>query len=417
MPADSGSGFGLDVGERPDEGLEQRRRRLIRKRDEPDLSEIQVVGRLEERIHGRQHRLHQIVQAVADADRRQDAERGRRHRRLGLGGPDVALSDVGRVGGWCRRGHSLQVIRCGPYTQRGPASSREHAGPRQSAVSAFAPPARMTLYPLTFHPLFKTRPWGGRMLESLYGKPLPRDVRIGESWEISDRPDDESIIANGPLAGTSLRRVMEQHGHAILGGAKAAAGSRFPLLCKILDARDRLSLQVHPPGHLAAELGGEPKTEMWHIADAAPGAELFVGLRPGVTREVFETKIAAGEVADCFHRIPVKRGDTMFLPSGRVHAIGAGLVIFEIQQNSDTTYRVFDWNRPGLDGKLRSCTCRSRSPASTSPTSSQRWRVRPSSKTGTRWRGNQSSATACSMPTSGMREQRRRAGSTSISSG
>jgi len=211
----------------------------------------------------------------------------------------------------------------------------------------------MTLYPLTFHPLFKTRPWGGRRIESLYGKPLPPGVQIGESWEISDRPGDESIVANGPLAGTSLRQLMEQHGNAILGGAKAAAGSRFPLLCKILDARERLSLQVHPPGHLAAALGGEPKTEMWYIADAAPGAELFVGLRPGVTREVFETKIATGEVADCFHRIPVKRGDTMFLPSGRVHAIGAGLVIFEIQQNSDTTYRVFDWNRPGLDGKLR----------------------------------------------------------------
>lgn len=211
----------------------------------------------------------------------------------------------------------------------------------------------MTLYPLTFHPLFKTRPWGGRMIESLYGKPLPPDARIGESWEISDRPDDESIVANGPLAGTSLRQLMEQHGDAILGGARAAAGSRFPLLCKILDARDRLSLQVHPPGHRAPELGGEPKTEMWYIADAAPGAELFAGLRPGVTRPVFEAKIASGEVADCFHRIPVTRGDTMFLPSGRVHAIGAGLVIFEIQQNSDTTYRVFDWNRPGLDGKLR----------------------------------------------------------------
>ena len=139
----------------------------------------------------------------------------------------------------------------------------------------------------------------------------------------------------------------------ILGGAKPAAEGRFPLLCKILDAREKLSLQVHPPANKAAELGGEPKTEMWFIADAAPGATLFVGLKRGVTRAEFEKKIADGSVADCFHRVPVRAGDTMFLPSGRVHAIGAGLVIFEIQQNSDTTYRVFDWNRAGLDGKPR----------------------------------------------------------------
>ena len=107
------------------------------------------------------------------------------------------------------------------------------------------------------------------------------------------------------------------------------------------------------PASKAAELKGEPKTEMWFIADAAPGAELFVGLKRGVTRAEFEKKIADGSVAECFHRVPVRAGDTMFLPSGRVHAIGAGLVIFEIQQNSDTTYRVFDWNRIGLDGKPR----------------------------------------------------------------
>ena len=146
---------------------------------------------------------------------------------------------------------------------------------------------------------------------------------------------------------------MENHAAELLGGAKPATGNRFPLLCKILDAREKLSLQVHPPANKAAELGGEPKTEMWFIADAAPGAELYVGLKRGVTRPDFEKKIQDGSVAECFHRIPVKAGDAMFLPSGRVHAIGAGLVIFEIQQNSDTTYRVFDWNRVGLDGKPR----------------------------------------------------------------
>src|SRR5271154_3896714 len=216
------------------------------------------------------------------------------------------------------------------------------------------PPRKNTvLYPFTFHPIFKERIWGGREIEKLYGKKLPAGKVIGESWEISDRPGDESIIANGQFAGKSLRWLMENHARELLGDAKPAAAGRFPLLCKILDARDKLSLQVHPPAAKAAELKGEPKTEMWFIADAAPGAELFVGLKHGVTRAEFEKKIADGSVADCFHRVPVRAGDTMFLPSGRVHAIGAGLVIFEIQQNSDTTYRVFDWNRVGLDGKPR----------------------------------------------------------------
>ncbi len=209
------------------------------------------------------------------------------------------------------------------------------------------------LYPLTFHPIFKERVWGGREIEKLYGKKLPPGKRIGESWEISDRPNDESVVANGKFAGKNLHWLMENHAAEILGGAKPATGNRFPLLCKILDARDKLSLQVHPPANRAAELKGESKTEMWFIADAAPGTELYVGLKRDVTRAEFEKKISDGSVADCFHRVPVRAGDTMFLPSGRVHAIGAGLVIFEIQQNSDTTYRVFDWNRVGLDGKPR----------------------------------------------------------------
>jgi mannose-6-phosphate isomerase len=208
------------------------------------------------------------------------------------------------------------------------------------------------LYPLTFKPIFKERVWGGRDLEKLYGKSLPTGGPIGESWEISDRPGDVSVIANGPLAGKDLHWLVENHREELLGGARLEAG-RFPLLIKILDAREKLSLQVHPPATKAVELRGDPKTEMWYIADASPGAELYVGLRRGITRADFERKIQDGSVADCFHRVPVKTGDAMFLPSGRVHAIGSGLVIFEIQQNSDTTYRVFDWNRLGLDGKPR----------------------------------------------------------------
>jgi mannose-6-phosphate isomerase len=210
----------------------------------------------------------------------------------------------------------------------------------------------VVLYPLKFIPIVKERVWGGRNLEMLYRKPLPPNAPIGESWEISDRPGDASVIANGPLAGKNLRWLMENHERELLGGAQSQRGY-FPLLIKILDAREKLSLQVHPPAHKASALGGEPKTEMWYIARAAPGAELYVGLKRGVTREEFERKIRDGTVAECFHRVPVKAGDAMFLPSGRVHAIGAGLVIFEIQQNSDTTYRVFDWNRFGADGRPR----------------------------------------------------------------
>lgn len=210
----------------------------------------------------------------------------------------------------------------------------------------------MTLYPLIFQPIFKDRVWGGRRLETLYGKKLPPAIPVGESWEVSDRPGDLSVVVNGPLAGKDLHWLIEHYRTALVGHSSLHHG-RFPLLIKILDAREKLSLQVHPPAQKARELGGEPKTELWYIADADPGAELFVGLKQGITRAEFEKRIAAGDIEKCFHRIPVKSGDAMFLPSGRVHAIGAGLVIFEIQQNSDTTYRVFDWNRVGLDGKPR----------------------------------------------------------------
>jgi mannose-6-phosphate isomerase len=208
------------------------------------------------------------------------------------------------------------------------------------------------LYPFAFRPTFKQRVWGGRELERLYHKPLPPGVPIGESWEISDRPGDVSVVSNGPLAGKDLRWLMENHAAGLLGDARPQGG-RFPLLLKILEAQEKLSLQVHPPAAVASALAGDPKTEMWYVAEAAPGAELYVGLKRGVTRAEFEQRIKAGTVAECFHRVGVQAGDAMFLPSGRVHALGAGLVIFEIQQNSDTTYRVFDWNRLGLDGKPR----------------------------------------------------------------
>src|SRR5579863_7718286 len=151
----------------------------------------------------------------------------------------------------------------------------------------------MSLYPLTFQPIFKERVWGGRNLEKLFHKELPPGVPIGESWEISDRPGDASVIANGPLAGKDLRWLMENHAGELLGKGKERA-KNFPLLVKILDAQEKLSLQVHPPADKAKALGGEPKTEMWYITNAAPGAELYVGLNRGVTRAELERKIKDG---------------------------------------------------------------------------------------------------------------------------
>ncbi len=205
---------------------------------------------------------------------------------------------------------------------------------------------------LTFQPLYKERIWGGRNLESLYGRRLPPDLPIGESWEISDRPGDESIVANGPWQGKSLHEIMLERPTELL-GPLAETPKRFPLLIKIIDAQERLSLQVHPPAAQAVKLGGEPKTEMWYVVQAGPGVELLAGLKRGVTRAEFEKQLARGAVADCFHRIPVKAGDALLLPSGRVHAIGGRTMIFEIQQNSDTTYRVFDWNRLDAAGRPR----------------------------------------------------------------
>jgi len=207
--------------------------------------------------------------------------------------------------------------------------------------------------PILFVPQYMQRVWGGRMLETGYGRELPeREVPFGESWEISDRPEACSLVIGGPYDGRTLHDLWEsQRGETF--GQGYARHERFPLLIKILDARDDLSIQVHPPMELAAALGGEPKTEMWFIAKADPGAKLYVGLKPGVTRESFAAAVATGEVAALVHAIEPQAGESIFIPSGRLHAIGAGVVIFEIQQNSDTTYRVFDWNRVGLDGKPR----------------------------------------------------------------
>jgi mannose-6-phosphate isomerase len=209
------------------------------------------------------------------------------------------------------------------------------------------------MVPIVFTPFYQERVWGGRELADRLGRPLPGRRPIGEAWEIVDRPEAQSVVAEGPLRGKTLHDLWTEHRAEIFGPRHAASGPRFPLLCKLLDARDRLSVQVHPPAAVAPQLRGEPKTEVWYFLACDPGSRIYAGLSPGTTRASFEEKLGRGKVEECLHALPTHEGDSIFIPSGRLHAIGEGNLIVEIQQNSDTTYRVFDWNRVGLDGKPR----------------------------------------------------------------
>jgi mannose-6-phosphate isomerase len=205
---------------------------------------------------------------------------------------------------------------------------------------------------LRFEPLYQERVWGGQALASALGRKLPPGRPIGESWELVDRPEAQSVVSGGSLHGLSLRQLLDKHAKTVMGPAWPAR-KPFPILVKWLDCRERLSLQVHPPAAIAAQLGGEPKTENWYIADTAPGAQLIVGLKKGVTRAAFEKAIIEQTVESCVHKFRVAEGDSILVQSGQVHAIDAGNLILEIQQNSDTTFRVYDWARTGLDGKPR----------------------------------------------------------------
>lgn len=205
---------------------------------------------------------------------------------------------------------------------------------------------------LRLKPLYQERVWGGRILERSLGRTLPGQGPIGESWEIVDRPEAQSVVASGEFAGQQLRTVLERHAAALMGPSWPASRP-FPILVKWLDCRERLSLQVHPPAQVAPALKGEPKTENWYIADCAPGSHLIVGLRRGVTRAQFEKALQDLTLEACVHRFPVSAGDSILVHSGQIHAIDGGNLILEIQQNSDTTYRVYDWGRVGLDGKPR----------------------------------------------------------------
>lgn len=205
---------------------------------------------------------------------------------------------------------------------------------------------------LRLKPLYQDRVWGGRALESALNRTLPPDRPIGESWEIVDRPEAQSVVSGGDFDGKTLREVIANNA-AVIMGPQWPADRPFPILVKWLDCKERLSLQVHPPASVAAELKGEPKTENWYIAACEPGSHLIVGLKRGVTRGQFEKALADLTLDDCVHRFPVKAGDSILVHSGQIHAIDGGNLILEIQQNSDTTYRVYDWGRVGLDGKPR----------------------------------------------------------------
>lgn len=205
---------------------------------------------------------------------------------------------------------------------------------------------------IRFRPLYQERVWGGRGLEERLGRTLPAGGPIGESWEIVDRPEAQSVVSDGPFVGQSLRQLLLSHATEIMGPGYDPKRS-FPILVKWLDCRERLSLQVHPPADIAPALRGEPKTENWYIADTLPSSGLIVGLKQGTSRAIFAKALLDMTLESCLHRFPVHVGDSILVQSGTVHAIDAGNLILEIQQNSDTTYRVYDWGRLGLDGKPR----------------------------------------------------------------
>lgn len=206
--------------------------------------------------------------------------------------------------------------------------------------------------PIVFAPIYQERVWGGRSLQTVYGRELP-DGPVGESWELVDRPEAQSVVVGGTYDGRTLASLWADD-RKLFGTYAEDLTGPFPLLVKLLDARAALSVQVHPPAELAEALGGEPKTEMWFVVNAEPGAYVLAGVREGVTRESFSRAQQDGEdLSRLLHRHPVRVGDVLLVPSGRVHALGAGCLVVEVQQNSDTTYRVYDYDRPGVDGEPR----------------------------------------------------------------
>ncbi|MDG1573180.1 mannose-6-phosphate isomerase [Robiginitalea sp. M366] len=212
----------------------------------------------------------------------------------------------------------------------------------------------MDCYPLRFTPLYKERLWGGEKLRTVLGKDCKGD-RIGESWEVSGVPGDVSVVAEGPYAGRDLQDLVDTFGAQLLGQAVLDRfGREFPILIKYIDARQDLSIQLHPDDALARQRHNSfGKTEMWYVMDADPGAELIVGFNRDVTREEYQQALDAGKLTDLLHYQAVEPGDGYFINAGKIHAIGAGILLAEIQQSSDVTYRVYDFDRRDAEGNLR----------------------------------------------------------------
>ena len=203
-------------------------------------------------------------------------------------------------------------------------------------------PNKPELYPYILEPAYKDYIWGGDRIPALFNRNQPAGI-YAESWEVSDRPEGMSHVANGALKGESLESLVARFGARLLG--RGVQGRSFPLLVKLIDARERLSIQVHPDDEKATQGIGEAKTEAWHILDAPEAGQVFAGLKPGTTESSFLAAREADRLAATLLAVPVTAGDTVFIPGGRVHAICEGLLILEVQQNSNTTYRVDDWGR------------------------------------------------------------------------
>lgn len=210
------------------------------------------------------------------------------------------------------------------------------------------------LYPLKFSPILKDKIWGGTKLKSLFNKPAETD-KLGESWELSGYEGDESVVTNGFLAGNNLTELIEIYMGELIGDTIFDEfGLSFPLLFKLIDANDNLSIQVHPNDEVAAKRHNSfGKTEMWYVVDADPGSELIIGFTDECSRETYLKAMAEDRVEDLLHKVPVTKGDVFFIPAGRVHAIGKGVVVAEIQQSSDITYRIYDYKRKDDNGNER----------------------------------------------------------------
>ena len=210
------------------------------------------------------------------------------------------------------------------------------------------------LYPLLFQPNLHTVVWGGDRICGYKGLDM-QQKNIGESWEVSAVPTSKSIVSNGELAGRDLVSVVDEAPDEILGKAVSEKyNGQLPLLVKFIDSAKPLSIQVHPNDEMARrEHGKSGKTEMWYVIDAQPGSFLYAGFKQEITPEEYKRRRADGTITDVLAKHEVKRGDVFYLPAGRVHAIGSGILLCEVQQSSDVTYRIYDYNRPGLDGKPR----------------------------------------------------------------